>query len=37
MLVRIARQQGLTPGVHPGYRHLRGGRRSRKRRDDSAS
>jgi DNA-binding MarR family transcriptional regulator len=24
MLVRIAEQQGLTPGVHPGYRRLRG-------------
>jgi DNA-binding MarR family transcriptional regulator len=24
LLVRVARQQGLTPGVHPGYRHLRG-------------
>jgi hypothetical protein len=21
LLIRIARQQGLTPGVHPGYRH----------------
>jgi DNA-binding MarR family transcriptional regulator len=28
LLVRLARQQGLTPGVHSGYRHLgRGGRR----------
>ena len=26
MLVRVARQQGLTPGVHPGYRQLRGRR-----------
>jgi DNA-binding MarR family transcriptional regulator len=25
LLLRIARQQGLTPGVHPGYRSLRGG------------
>ena len=25
MLVRIARQQGLSPGVHPGYRRLRAG------------
>jgi DNA-binding MarR family transcriptional regulator len=23
MLLRIAQQQGLTPGVHPGYRRLR--------------
>jgi DNA-binding MarR family transcriptional regulator len=39
LLVRIARQQGLTPGVHPGYRHLRGGggAGSRQRRDDSPS
>ena len=22
LLARIAEQQGLTPGVHPGYRHL---------------
>jgi len=37
LLVRIARQQGLTPGVHPGYRHLRGGggAGARQRRDDS--
>jgi DNA-binding MarR family transcriptional regulator len=26
LLDRIARQQGLTPGVHPGYRSLRTGR-----------
>jgi DNA-binding MarR family transcriptional regulator len=26
MLVRIAQQQGLTLGVHPGYRRLRAGR-----------
>lgn len=29
LLVRIARQQGLTPGVHPGYRQLRGRGRPR--------
>jgi len=33
LLVRIARQQGLTPGVHPGYRRLRGRGGSRERRD----
>jgi DNA-binding MarR family transcriptional regulator len=26
LLGRMALQQGLTPGVHPGYRHLRGER-----------
>jgi DNA-binding MarR family transcriptional regulator len=30
LLVRIARQQGLTPGVHPGYRRLGGGGRRKK-------
>ena len=25
LLVRIAERQGLTPGVHPGYRSLGGG------------
>ncbi|GAA3367496.1 hypothetical protein GCM10020367_66840 [Streptomyces sannanensis] len=28
LLARIADQQGLTPGVHPGYRHLSKGRRA---------
>jgi DNA-binding MarR family transcriptional regulator len=35
LLIRIVRQQGLTPGVHPGYRHLRRGKGPRKRRDDA--
>jgi DNA-binding MarR family transcriptional regulator len=35
LLVRIARQQGLTPGVHPGYRAL--GRRARRTRRDTAA
>ena len=34
LLVRIARQQGLTPGVHPGYRQLRGRAGPRTGRDD---
>lgn len=34
LLVRIARQQGLTPGVHPGYRTL--GRERRRKRPGTA-
>jgi DNA-binding MarR family transcriptional regulator len=33
LLIRVARQQGLTPGVHPGYRRLRGRGGARERRD----
>jgi DNA-binding MarR family transcriptional regulator len=36
MLVRVARQQGLTPGVHPGYRRLRGRGGRRTEHDDAA-
>lgn len=35
LLVRIARQQGLHPGVHPGYRDLRARSGPRKRRDEA--
>jgi DNA-binding MarR family transcriptional regulator len=35
LLIRIAQQRGLTPGVHPGYRHISNGRGRRKRRDDA--
>jgi DNA-binding MarR family transcriptional regulator len=35
MLVRVARQQGLTPGVHPGYRQLRGRGGGRTSQDDA--
>ncbi len=36
LLARMARQQGLTPGVHSGYRRLGEGG-PRRRRDDAAS
>ena len=36
LLIRVARQQGLTPGVHPGYRQLPGRGRPRPRRDGTA-
>jgi DNA-binding MarR family transcriptional regulator len=29
LLAKIGEEQGLTPGVHPGYAHLRRARRSR--------